>query len=616
MKFDRILPGILLFLLGVITACSVSVAEGESSNPTVAGQIELNPTSDRNPRASNLEKSNQSQVGAKELSTFDLHTEPSGGQVLIVETNRLVEDGGRVSLPAGRYRLRPMKEGYRPKEVTIDVREATDETILIHLGKGYAPLLLTSSPSEGEVTIDGVPRGRTPLKTEVEEGDHLLSVTVPSYQQEKMPFTVGPGESRTFHFDLKKIPTHGRVQIQTSMAGASIFVDGKLVGKGRADLPAVPFGSHRVQATLHLDAVTRLVAEAGLTISEAENHLLQLQLTVRERLFKGRWMAESEALAQEDAHYRAHKVANPVTLHARLTPEALQMLREKQDADRFLHEMMRVGDRLLIEGNGGKWNIWKRSPELTPDFKLLVGALQSGRPVQMPWKKEKEVRSSVIKIGSDVLPALAFGLHEARTVLPLLHLAGGQIGARGETLQRNPGDGEITLLVLGGDDLVLPGKVAKPGEGLSLARIPAGKGQLQLQWQVSPKRVLAISDADAPFSLPSALEDLQINEKRILPIASQVKVGRLVRWTTGPDYQGWKRQEFTTSGPFADQLDLSRDEIGPHERSGAYRRLWLVIYSLEGGSSQRQVEASYQVIDQLKDNRSDRFFRRDGLSGG
>lgn len=325
---------------------------------------------------------------------------------------------------------------------------------------------------------------------------------------------------------------------------------------------------------------------------------------------------DDEALHREASRYRSQKVANPIALHARLTRRAMADLRGTSNVAVNIHRIMRVGDRIVFEPGGKYRTIWKRNGKITPEFREAVAALLKGENFALPWQAEPERRRASVSINGNTLSGLAFALHRARVPLPLVALSAGQFGNSGETVQRTRGDGTITLLADGGEGLKLPGRTWDVGPHLKIAHIAAGNGPLELRWRKAPEKLLVVGDAGTPFRNPSNIKNLLLHEKRILSIARGARVKSFIRLSSGPDYDGWKRKEFAPSGPLASQLDLSRDEVGPHEQSGNYRRVWIVTYLVDGGLTQRQVEASYSVIDKKKKFDGDRFLRRDGLGAG
>jgi hypothetical protein len=541
-----------------------------------------------------------------------LSTQPAGGQVLVVETDRLVTDGQKILLPVGRYTLRPQKAGYRPKEMLLAVTAGMPSTVPVPLGRGFGRVAVTSDPAGAVVRLDGTSRGRTPLALELPEGSYRLNLVKEGYETRDLTLDLTAGADKSVETVLGKAATAGRLVIETGVPDAEILLDGQKVGQGRVELENVPFGAHQVRAVALLNAAERLTAAVEWELSAANDQPLQLRPENRERLFFGNWLSEGSALKREAARYHSQKVSNPVTLRARLDPAAVEDLAGAAGA---LHALMRVGDRILLFSDGKTHWFWKRNGSITREFRLSVSGLLQVKPYELPWMKEADVLKAAVRIENDPLIGLAFALHRARAERPLLDLSAKQLAVGGEVLNRTTTDGEITLLAAGGAGLDLPGEVRTIGPGLRLARIVKGQGELKLRWQKPPQRILAVSDsAMALGNLPLA-KDLLIREKRLVQIAEGVQVKSVLRLTDGPDHKGWKRQEFAASGPLGGQLDLSRDEMGPHDRPGRYRRVWIYTFAGSDGLSQRQVETAYRVVDRKKDFGGDEFLRRDGLSG-
>jgi hypothetical protein len=246
----------------------------------------------------------------------------------------------------------------------------------------------------------------------------------------------------------------------------------------------------------------------------------------------------------------------------------------------------------------------------------MAEALFASVDRELPWAAENPSGRLAVPRQADFLTDLAFALHRARTDLAFLDLEAGRLAAQEETILRCAADGPLTIVVAAGEQPQIPGEVSRIADGLWLSRVAPGDGLLTLAWREKPDRVLVVSDAAAPFGpMAEPQAQLLINEKQILPIAPRAEVERLVRLSEGPDYETPLRQIFETDGPLAAQIDYSRDEIGPNDHYGDYRRTWLVSFRTDVGVTQRQVTTNYRVVDRKKDFTTDNFLRRNGLGG-
>ncbi|WP_158247328.1 PEGA domain-containing protein [Geothermobacter hydrogeniphilus] len=547
------------------------------------------------------------------LSRFTIHTVPAGGTVTVVETNRSVADGGTLTLPGGRFTLRPSLAGYTPRDVTLDVKENTEEEILIHLGTGYANLSLATEPAGAEVAIDGEPRGQAPLSMDLPEGVHQLALSKSGYFPQQQEVRIAAARDQDLKLTLKPVPTRGTAQVHTDPPGGSVFFQGRKLGKGSVDLGRLPFGRYRVKGVKQLDARNRLVGEVSFRLKRDKTYRVTIPLDQQQRRYHDKWLPRAEALRLEQQNYSGQRVANPVAIDMTLDDAALATFGGPDQLVQALNAILRVGDRVTVKRGGTRWLLWKRDARPDPEFKDMATALFAGATGTLPWAADPAAVTVRLSAGDSSPAGLAFALHRARTPLPLLDLADEQLAAGGETISRSQADGVLTLVVEAKTAPQMDGSSVKAAEGLWLAQIPAGSEPLRLAWKEKPRRLLLVSDTPAPFDARVPETSLLINEKKIVNVAGRARVEKLVRLSDGPDYEHWQRQEFTVSGPLAAQLDLSRDEVGPNGRFGDYRRIWLVNYRNGEALSQRQVMASYRVVDQKKDFSSEKFLRRGKL---
>ena len=280
-----------------------------------------------------------------------------------------------------------------------------------------------------------------------------------------------------------------------------------------------------------------------------------------------------------------------------------------------LHSLLRVGDRIRFSRGSREWLVWKRNATVEEDFTMAVEAMQQGAALTLPWEKDPAAALR-IEVEKDPVAAIALALHRKRADMPILYLSQNQLASSGETFPRSKADEELTLIAKGGQKISAAGMEIRTWAGVTVGRIPAGDGVMAVQWQKPPEKLLVVSDTPAKLAVPAAADVLQIREKKIVTLAAGYNVYELTRLSAGPDFpEGWSRKLFKPTGPLAAQMDLSQDEIGPHDREGAYRRTWLVRYrTADRGAHQRQLDCRYEVSGNPKDFSSDRFLRRDGLS--
>lgn len=546
-------------------------------------------------------------------SVFRIQTVPAGGQVLVVENNRVVADGGTLSLPRGRYTLRPSLAGYKPRDIILDVKGNTEEDLLIHLGKGYAQVAFSTSPAGAVVLIDGEKYGKTPVTLDVEAGKHQVELVLSGYIRDHREIDLAAGEQTSLKAVLKAVPTSATLEVRTRPAGGKVVIQSRSYKGNPAKIGRLPFGRYTVDGFLQVNGFTRLVGSKVVTLKADKLYRVEVPLNSRQLLFEGKWYPQSRALALEQQRYRSERIARPVAIEVALDGvDEATLLGDATDFGRALHRIMRVGDRVILKRGAQSWTLWKRHAAMTPVFREMVKAFGARQPLHLAWQADPVESTVQVTPRKRVVADIAFALHRSRNLAPLIDLSEDQLAREGETVLRNRADGNLTLVYEAGQAPTLDG-AEEIAPGLWVAQVEAGDGPLSLAWTRRPARLLIVSDTEAPFGAAVPSDQLLINEKKIVAVAPGARVQQLVRLSGGPDYEGWKRQVFRATGPLASQLDLSRDEIGPNGHKGIYQRIWLVSYRTSTGPTQRQVRVSYQVAADKKTFDSEKFLRRSGL---
>ncbi|OFW28549.1 MAG: hypothetical protein A3H97_05375 [Acidobacteria bacterium RIFCSPLOWO2_02_FULL_65_29] len=142
-------------------------------------------------------------------------------------------------------------------------------------------LVIRSTPAGATAFVDGREVGKTPVTLrEVERGAHTVRVAREGYVPEQRRVTVTaarPSQLLTFALDrartARPAPTlppgavrTADVTVESRPAGASVFVDGRLVGRTPLKLAAVAAGDHSI--ALELDGYRRWLASVRVVAGE------------------------------------------------------------------------------------------------------------------------------------------------------------------------------------------------------------------------------------------------------------------------------------------------------------------------------------------------------------
>ena len=106
------------------------------------------------------------------------------------------------------YAVKVTHPGYAPYEV--DAAIMPDEVIEVNAVLSPKPgsIVITSTPSGAQVSVNGAPKGNTPCSvTNLEPGTYKVTVSKEGYENGEVSVTVGPGESVAKSVVLKKTLT-------------------------------------------------------------------------------------------------------------------------------------------------------------------------------------------------------------------------------------------------------------------------------------------------------------------------------------------------------------------------------------------------------------------------
>lgn len=553
-------------------------------------------------------------------ATVILQTDPPGGTVRVDGTDEVAAHGSAVVLPAGAYRFTGESPGYRAATVEAEVRAGQEQRLTVPLGPGFALVELRALPAEASIRVGDQHEGQGNLRMELEAGAYAVEVALEDFETQRQSIQVESGVPvvRAFRLEPKRLevtpeepppPTHGRVRVEPEPANAMLQFRGRDLGLGAQDLGALAPGTHRVSGVATLGPGLRLTGAREFAVAAGEDLRVELLLAQRERLFEGEWLAEAEALRREERRYQGQRVRQPIAVDLYPSGGALEALRRDDRLHDALFALLRVGDRVTVHAAGGSWGVWKRHREVTPEFTASVEALRSVTAPAQPWSSDP-ARTVRVQATADPLATMAFALHGARNLVPHLDLEAKQLEAGGVRIARSLADGPVTVVVLGGQGVVAPGASLESFGPLRFGEVTASNGDIELRWQATPRRVLLVADTAGPVRVPDQVAELPVGQRELVKLAPGVRVQRLERLSSGPDFEGWQREVFNTSGPLGFQLDLTSDEIGPHPTPGAYRRIWLVGYEQDGQRSQRQIAIAYRVGTDATGHEIREFIRR------
>jgi hypothetical protein len=129
-------------------------------------------------------------------------------------------------------------------------------------------LSVQTNPAGATVVIDGQQRGMTPINLQLKPGRHVVEL-VTDGDVRSIPVTITAGGQVSQFIEIPRAASAlGELQIRTEPAGATVTVDGRVLGKSPLTAEGLTPGPHSVTVENDLGPVTqRVTIEAGTTAS-------------------------------------------------------------------------------------------------------------------------------------------------------------------------------------------------------------------------------------------------------------------------------------------------------------------------------------------------------------
>jgi hypothetical protein len=129
-------------------------------------------------------------------------------------------------------------------------------------------LLIATNPPGAQATIDGQPRGTTPLTLVLPVGPHTIVLRAGNADR-SIPVTISAGAEVSQYIELPQASaTLGQLQVRTEPPGAKVTIDGVAVGTSPMMVIDLAPGEHAVTLESGLGSVKQTVTiESGMTAS-------------------------------------------------------------------------------------------------------------------------------------------------------------------------------------------------------------------------------------------------------------------------------------------------------------------------------------------------------------
>jgi formylglycine-generating enzyme required for sulfatase activity len=206
-----------------------------------------------------------------------LKVQPSVPYRLNVDASPVEVDTQHVArIERGRRVLRIETERYLPAEQQVDVAGLGEvQQVNFTLVPAWAAVHVDSQPAGATVHVDGEIRGRTPLDTELLQGEHTITLQMPLYKLLTLEQKVAAGVPLALT-GLVLEPADGQVMLDSIPDAATVQLDGDYQGTTPTRLNLSASRDHR----LRLSKPGYATLERTLRVEPEEQKTLQLKLDV------------------------------------------------------------------------------------------------------------------------------------------------------------------------------------------------------------------------------------------------------------------------------------------------------------------------------------------------
>ena len=147
------------------------------------------------------------------------------------------------------YSVRLRKAGYQDQKISVKFEGrkplVREETLVLASGT----IDISSEPAGAEVTVNGIARGKTPVKvTEVPRGRAVVKFRLEGFEEEVRELAINAGDVQTLPVVLKSLP--GTLHLVSVPDGARFYVNDEARGKGPLAIPGLKPGEYKVRAEL------------------------------------------------------------------------------------------------------------------------------------------------------------------------------------------------------------------------------------------------------------------------------------------------------------------------------------------------------------------------------
>ena len=198
-------------------------------------------------------------------------------QLYVDDTETALTEEGRAELARGKHQLRIETERYLDHEQQIDIQGyGNTQQLDITLQPAWAAVSISSQPADAEVLVDGELVGRTPLVSDILQGQHEIALSSDGFKSMTFIQSIDAGKDITLD-TIQLQPVDGQLSVSSVPDGASVSVDGIFQGTTPISLNLIANNVHALQLSkAGYDTVAQSV-----TLKPDEQRSVELKLAAQ-----------------------------------------------------------------------------------------------------------------------------------------------------------------------------------------------------------------------------------------------------------------------------------------------------------------------------------------------
>lgn len=159
-------------------------------------------------------------------------SKPEGAEVLVNGVSKGVAPLTITEVPKGRAKVFVRKEGYVPELREVEVAVAREVRLAVELEEKPVAVRFLSVPEGARFYVNGEACGKGPIATTLKPGTYRVRAEAEGWATEEREVVLSGEEPVTEEFKLES--NCGSIEVKTTPPGATVVLDGRIVGRTTA----------------------------------------------------------------------------------------------------------------------------------------------------------------------------------------------------------------------------------------------------------------------------------------------------------------------------------------------------------------------------------------------